>query len=54
MHLGPHEILVNMDVVVDPDLSGRDVEGLVTQIEAKVREFVPDATRIFIEVGPGS
>ncbi len=52
MHLGPDEILVNMDVVVDRDLSGRQVEELVDSIEAKVREFVPEATRIFVEVGP--
>jgi len=54
MHLGPEEILVNMDVVVDRELSGTAVEDLVSQIEAKVREFVPDATRIFVEVGPTS
>ena len=54
MHLGPDEILVNMDVVVDRNLSGKEVEGLVSQIEAKVREYVPDATRIFVEVGPRS
>jgi cation diffusion facilitator family transporter len=54
MHLGPNEILVNMDVVVDGDLSGREVERLVSDIEARVREYVPEATRIFVEVGPGS
>ena len=54
MHLGPDEILVNMDVVVDDGLSGKRVESIVTEIEAKVREFVPEATRIFIEVGPTS
>lgn len=54
MHLGPSEILVNIDVVVDGDLSGSAVEGMVEAIERKVREFVPEATRIFIEVGPDS
>jgi cation diffusion facilitator family transporter len=54
MHLGPDEILVNMDVVVDDGLSGQRVESIVAEIETKVREFVPEATRIFIEVGPTS
>jgi cation diffusion facilitator family transporter len=54
MHLGPHEILVNMDVVVDPKLTGQQVESIISSIEGKVREFVPDATRIFVEVGPNS
>ncbi len=53
MHLGPDEILVNMDIVVDGALSGRQVEEIVDSIEAKIREFVPEATRIFVEVGPG-
>jgi len=53
MHLGPNEILVNMDIVVDGDLSGNEVEAIVDQIEARVREFAPEATRIFVEVGPG-
>lgn len=52
MHLGPNEILVNMDVVVDDGLSAADVEEVVAGIEAKIRDFVPEATRIFIEVGP--
>jgi len=51
MHLGPNEILVNMDVVVDDGLSGARVEEVVDLIEGKIRDFVPEATRIFIEVG---
>ena len=54
MHLGPDEILVNMDVVVDGGPSGSEVETIVEHIEAKVRDFVPEATRIFVEVGPES
>ncbi len=54
MHLGPDEILVNMDVVVQPGLSGSQIEAVVSQIEDKIRSFVPEATRIFVEIGPGS
>lgn len=52
MHLGPSEILVNLDVVVDPGMPADEVERVVSAIEAKIREFVPGATRIFVEVGP--
>jgi len=43
---------VNMDIVVDDGLSAGRVEEVVDLIEGKIRDFVPDATRIFVEVGP--
>jgi cation diffusion facilitator family transporter len=51
MHLGPHEVLVNMDIVVDDGLQASHIEQVVDTMETRIREFVPDATRIFIEVG---
>jgi cation diffusion facilitator family transporter len=53
MHLGPDEILVNMDLVVDPGLSESEGEGVVLQVEDEIRRVVPAATRVFIELGPG-
>jgi cation diffusion facilitator family transporter len=53
MHLGPEEILVNMDLVVDPGLSEAEGEGLVQRVEEEIRRLVPEATRVFIELGPG-
>jgi divalent metal cation (Fe/Co/Zn/Cd) transporter len=53
MHLGPEEILVNMDLVVDPGLSEAEGEGVVRQVEEGIRRVVPEATRIFVELGPG-
>jgi cation diffusion facilitator family transporter len=53
MHLGPEEILVNMDLVVDPDLSEAEGEGVVRQVEEEIRRLVPEATRVFIELGLG-
>ncbi len=50
MHLGPDEILVNMDITVETGLSGREVEGIVNRMEQEIRTLVPEATRIFIEV----
>jgi cation diffusion facilitator family transporter len=52
MHLGPEEILVNMDVTVEPGRSGADLENLTRQIEAAITAVVPQATRVFIEYGP--
>ncbi len=51
MHLGPDEILVNMDIVVEDGLSGREVEGIVDRVEQEIRALVSEATRVFIEVG---
>jgi cation diffusion facilitator family transporter len=53
MHLGPDEILVNMDLVVDPGLSEEEGEALVRRVEEEIRRLVPEATRVFIELGPG-
>jgi cation diffusion facilitator family transporter len=52
MHLGPHEILVNMDIQVEGGLTADRVQAIVDRVEAQVRDAVPDATRLFVEVGP--
>jgi cation diffusion facilitator family transporter len=52
MHLGPDEVLVTMDLAVEGGLSGDDVQRVVDEAENAIRERVPEATRIFIEVGP--
>ena len=54
MHLGPDEVLVNMDLVVDEGLDGSQIERITEEAEAAIRANVPVATRIFIEVGPES
>ncbi|MBI5156849.1 MAG: cation transporter, partial [Acidimicrobiia bacterium] len=53
MHLGPDEILVNMDLTVEPGKSAADLEALTGRIEAAVVAVVPQATRIFVEYGSG-
>lgn len=53
MHLGPEEILVNMDLVVDSGLSEAEGEGVVRRVEEEIRRLVPEATRVFIELGLG-
>ncbi len=55
MQLSSEEILVNMDVELVDGLSARDVESAIDEIEERIRESVPDATRIFVELeSPGS
>ena len=49
MHLGPSEILVNLDLGLDPGLSGAEVEALIERVEARIEAAEPLATRIFIE-----
>ncbi|HSQ36978.1 MAG TPA: cation diffusion facilitator family transporter, partial [Acidimicrobiia bacterium] len=51
MHLGPDEILVNMDLVVESDLTEADSEEVVRLVEGEIRRLVPEATRVFIELG---
>lgn len=52
MHLGPDEILVNMDLMVEVGLSEAASEEVVRRVEEEIRRLVPAATRVFIELGP--
>jgi len=49
MHLGPDDILVNLDVEFVDGLSTDEVEDTVGRIESRVKEAVPEVTRIYIE-----
>src|SRR3990170_8062797 len=51
MHLGPDEILVNLDVTVEPGKTAADLEDITRRIEAEILSMVPRATRVFIEFG---
>jgi hypothetical protein len=51
MHLGPDEILVNLDVVVESGKSDLQLEDLTRRLEAAITTVVPQATRVFIEYG---
>lgn len=52
MHLGPDEILVNLDIVVEADSAHRSDE-IVETVDAGIKSVVPEATRVFIEVDLG-
>jgi cation diffusion facilitator family transporter len=50
MHMGPNDILVNLDVHFQEELSAREVEDAVDDMETSIRKAHPDVKRIFIEV----
>lgn len=50
MHIGPTDILVNLDVHFREELSAREVEVAIDSLEASIRKSYPDVKRIFIEV----
>jgi cation diffusion facilitator family transporter len=54
MHLGPDEILVNMDVDLEGGLSDDQVESVIDRIEEEIQQVEPAATRIFIELNTPS
>jgi cation diffusion facilitator family transporter len=49
LHLGPEDILVNLNINFEDDLVTDDIERVVDEIERRIREAVPMARRIFIE-----
>jgi cation diffusion facilitator family transporter len=49
MHLGPDDILVNIDVEFVDHLSTDELEAAIDRIESQVKEVVPTATKIYIE-----
>ena len=49
MHLGPHEVLLNLEVTFRPELSAAEVAAAVDRLETAIRHRHPDVQRIFIE-----
>ncbi len=49
MHMGPSEIVVNLDVDFKDGLTGAEVESTIDEIEASVHQVAPDASQIFVE-----
>jgi cation diffusion facilitator family transporter len=50
MHMGPKDIVVNLDVDFRDDIALEEVEATVDEIELAVRRVVPHVTQIFVEV----
>ncbi len=49
MHMGPEDILVNMEVEFIDDLSTDELEAVVDRVELGVKDAVPAVSKIFIE-----
>lgn len=50
MHMGPNEILVNADVDLTDGITDTEVEGAIDQVEAAIRNVLPSASNIFVEL----
>ena len=49
MHLGPHEILLNLEIEFHEALTAGEIEAAIDRIEKNIRSRHPDIKRIFIE-----
>ncbi len=49
MHMGPHDVLLNLSLDFRPALSSDDVEAEVARLERHIKAAFPEITRIFIE-----
>jgi cation diffusion facilitator family transporter len=50
MYFGPHDLLVNLDVVFDDGLDGAGIHEAITRVEAAIKAVDADVTRVYIEV----
>jgi cation diffusion facilitator family transporter len=50
MHLGPDDVLLNIEVQFTPGLRAEAIHEAVLRIEERISERYPEVTRIFIEV----
>ncbi len=50
MQLGPHDILVNVEVDLRDGLSGSGVMDVASRAEEEIRQALPDAKTVFVEV----
>jgi cation diffusion facilitator family transporter len=54
MHLGPDEVLLNIEVHFRPELNVPEIHAAIHRIEEAIKLPFPEVTRVFIEVGaPG-
>jgi len=50
MHLGPDDVLLNIEVKFTPGLPAEEIHAAVHRIEERINDPYPEVTRIFIEV----
>ena len=54
MHLGPQDILVNLDIRLVDGLSSEEVHKTVEDVEEAIRTALPAAQKVFVETDVGS
>jgi cation diffusion facilitator family transporter len=52
MQLGPEKVLVALEVALEPDLTGTDVETIAQELEATIRRTHPYVQHVFVDVHP--
>jgi len=52
MHLGPNAVLVNAEIHVVDGLNTDQIEELIERITHAIREQMPEANQVFIELRP--
>lgn len=51
MHLGPEEVLLNLEVTFREGLPSQEIPPAISRIESRIRKLHPDIKRIYIEAG---
>jgi divalent metal cation (Fe/Co/Zn/Cd) transporter len=49
MHLGPHDVLLNLDMLFRSGISADELTDAIDRVERRLREEVPAVNRIFVE-----
>jgi len=49
MYIGPHNLLVNLDVCFKPGITDAEMHTAIQNIEKNIREVYPECSRIYIE-----
>jgi divalent metal cation (Fe/Co/Zn/Cd) transporter len=49
MHLGPHDVLVNLSVYFKNDVTAGQIKEIIAEIDTNLRKAHPEVTRVFIE-----
>src|SRR3989338_5223196 len=50
MYMGPHELLVNLDVSFKPGITAEQMYEAIHRIETNIQAAYPECTRVYIEV----
>ena len=49
LHLGPQDVLLNVSLDFEDDLSSGEVEEAISALESRIKEMFPEILRVFIE-----